>query len=118
MYEQDQDIKELESKDPVQSEDRKTVGNLMEDLSLIEKGSKVLVKRVLVFQQNQERKNYYSVEQQPQQRIKDYPILLNVRVLGTEVHEQMLQSGGQSDLKPQCLVPKQVEFSSIDPLKG
>ncbi|GFX20967.1 hypothetical protein TNCV_80221 [Trichonephila clavipes] len=34
----EQVVKELESLDPVQSEDRMTVGNLMEGLSLVEKG--------------------------------------------------------------------------------
>ncbi|GFY33454.1 tigger transposable element-derived protein 1 [Trichonephila clavipes] len=40
MYQQDLDIKE--SLDPVQSEDRMTVGNLADDLSLFEKGLKIL----------------------------------------------------------------------------
>ncbi|GFT15103.1 hypothetical protein TNCV_4316741 [Trichonephila clavipes] len=36
MYAQEPDIEELESLDPVLSEDRMTVGNLTESLSLIE----------------------------------------------------------------------------------
>ncbi|GFW32127.1 tigger transposable element-derived protein 1 [Trichonephila clavipes] len=38
MNEQEQDIGEFDSLDPFQSEDRITVGNLTESLSLIEKG--------------------------------------------------------------------------------
>ncbi|GFV03215.1 hypothetical protein TNCV_4018121 [Trichonephila clavipes] len=37
MHEQEQDIEELESLDPDQSEDRMTVGNLTESVSLIAK---------------------------------------------------------------------------------
>ncbi|GFW79332.1 uncharacterized protein TNCV_2477391 [Trichonephila clavipes] len=37
IHEKEQDIAELESVDPVQSEDRVTVGTLTENLSLIEK---------------------------------------------------------------------------------
>ncbi|GFW54005.1 hypothetical protein TNCV_3828131 [Trichonephila clavipes] len=37
--------------------------------------------------------------------------------LGTEVHDQMFRSEGQSDAKPQCFVPKQAWYSFIDPLK-
>ncbi|GFV47340.1 hypothetical protein TNCV_4829961 [Trichonephila clavipes] len=42
MHKQEQDIEELESLDPFQSEDRITVGNLTEELSLIEKGLQIL----------------------------------------------------------------------------
>ncbi|GFU76915.1 hypothetical protein TNCV_4520711 [Trichonephila clavipes] len=38
MHEQKQDIEKFESLNPVQSEDRMTVGNLTEGLNLIEKG--------------------------------------------------------------------------------
>ncbi|GFW75777.1 hypothetical protein TNCV_4429601 [Trichonephila clavipes] len=38
--------------------------------------------------------------------------------LGTEVHEQMFQSGDQSDANPEGLVPKQAWYSFIDPLKA
>ncbi|GFU74214.1 hypothetical protein TNCV_4168051 [Trichonephila clavipes] len=37
MHEQGEDIEELESLDPVQSENRMTVGNLIKDLCFIEK---------------------------------------------------------------------------------
>ncbi|GFX31048.1 uncharacterized protein TNCV_2025511 [Trichonephila clavipes] len=40
MHVQKQDIEELESLEPVLSEDRMVVGNRTEDLSLIEKGCK------------------------------------------------------------------------------
>ncbi|GFT12763.1 hypothetical protein TNCV_5095101 [Trichonephila clavipes] len=42
MYEQEQDNEQLESLDPLQSEDRLTVGNLTEGLSSIEKGLQIL----------------------------------------------------------------------------
>ncbi|GFX03973.1 hypothetical protein TNCV_4678771 [Trichonephila clavipes] len=44
MHEQKQDIEELESSDPVQSEDRMAVGDLTESLSFIEKGLQILEK--------------------------------------------------------------------------
>ncbi|XP_023232690.1 tigger transposable element-derived protein 1-like [Centruroides sculpturatus] len=42
MCEQEQDIEELDSLDPVKSEDRMTVGKLTEGLSVIEKGLQIL----------------------------------------------------------------------------
>ncbi|GFW06543.1 tigger transposable element-derived protein 1 [Trichonephila clavipes] len=42
IHEQEQHFEELESLDPVQSEDRMTVGNLTEGLSLIDKELKFL----------------------------------------------------------------------------
>ncbi|GFV11732.1 hypothetical protein TNCV_977211 [Trichonephila clavipes] len=42
MHEQEQDIEELESSAPVQSEDRMTAGNLTDELSLIEKELQIL----------------------------------------------------------------------------
>ncbi|GFU88382.1 tigger transposable element-derived protein 1, partial [Trichonephila clavipes] len=42
VHEQEQDIEELESLDPVQTENRMTVGNSTEGLSLIEKGLQIL----------------------------------------------------------------------------
>ncbi|GFW52507.1 hypothetical protein TNCV_404351 [Trichonephila clavipes] len=45
MPEQEHDIEELESLDPVQSEDQMPVGNLTESLSLIEKGLHKFQKR-------------------------------------------------------------------------
>ncbi|GFT85756.1 hypothetical protein TNCV_4027021 [Trichonephila clavipes] len=41
MHEQEPSIEELESLDPVQSEDRMTVGNLTDGLNLIEKGLQI-----------------------------------------------------------------------------
>lgn len=41
-HEQEQDIDELEALDPLQSEDRITVGNLTESLSLTKKGLQIL----------------------------------------------------------------------------
>ncbi|GFW32932.1 hypothetical protein TNCV_1774971 [Trichonephila clavipes] len=41
MHEQEQDIEELEPSDPLQSEDRMTVENSIEDLSLMEKGLQI-----------------------------------------------------------------------------
>ncbi|GFY05230.1 hypothetical protein TNCV_2206761 [Trichonephila clavipes] len=35
-----------------------------------------------------------------------------------ELHEQMFKAGDQSDVKPQCLVPKQAWVLFIDPLNG
>ncbi|GFW47891.1 hypothetical protein TNCV_2400781 [Trichonephila clavipes] len=42
MHEQEQDVGELQSKDPVKSEDKMTVGNSIEGLSLIKKGLQIL----------------------------------------------------------------------------
>ncbi|GFX20708.1 hypothetical protein TNCV_77661 [Trichonephila clavipes] len=45
------------------------------------------------------------------------PILVRATI-GAGVHVQMFLLSGQSDAKPQCLVPKQAWCSFIDPLKG
>ncbi|GFX22702.1 uncharacterized protein TNCV_2994351 [Trichonephila clavipes] len=57
LHEQEQDIEELESLDPVQSENRITIGNLTEGLSLVEKRLSILENtqsNKYFFQQNKE----------------------------------------------------------------
>ncbi|GFW40122.1 uncharacterized protein LOC103524116 [Trichonephila clavipes] len=58
--------------------------------------------------------NMITLVQQPM-RAKAYWAHLNIR--DNEVHEQIFQSGGQSDAKTPVLVSKQTWYSFIDPLK-